>query len=327
MYPFSNHSWFVHNDKGKLSADSSSSFNLGMVTDAIWTDYDKDGWEDLLVAREWNSLVLIKNFNGKEFIPQKIPVLEDMHGIWYSLVAGDFDQDGDDDYIAGNLGDNHRFTVSDNYPLNLYAIDIDLDGNIDPLTTAYWKDQNDEMTEYPVNYLDELCAQSAYFKSLFKDYTSFSLTSFKDILDIDILKRLELKLYVNTTSSYVLWNDKAGFRWEKLPKPLQFSPIKKMIAQDLNGDNWLDVILSGNDYTYDVSTGYYDAIKGIVLMNNGSKLNNGKPFFEVLTPSQSGMLLQGMVESLLWFKGDTSLVVAGFNRAKVAVFEHIHKRN
>ena len=145
------------------------------------------------------------------------------------------------------------------------------------------------------------------------------------MLDENILKRLEFKLDVNTTSSYILWNEKANFRWEKLPESVQVSPVKKMIVQDLNGDGYPDVLIGGNDYTYDVSTGYYDANKGIVLLNKGKKQEKGKPSFEVLSPSQSGLLLQGMVESLLWFKGDTSLVVAGFNRAKATVFEHVQK--
>ncbi|MEI8224508.1 MAG: VCBS repeat-containing protein [Bacteroidota bacterium] len=324
MFPYSNHSWIIHNDKGKLSVDSASRLNLGMVTDAVWTDYDKDGWEDLLVAREYNSVILLKNMNGKELVPQIIPGLEAKRGIWYSLVAGDFDQDGDDDYIVGNLGDNHRFNVSDKYPLNLYVIDLEMDGTIDPLITAYWPDKNGKMTEYPINYLDELWSQSGFFQARFKDYAPFSFTGFRDMLDENILKRLEFKLDVNTTSNYILWNDKGNFRWEKLPILLQVSPIKKIIVQDLNGDNYPDVLIGGNDYSYDVPTGYYDANKGIVLLNKGNKQEKGKPAFEVLTPSQTGMLLQGMVESLLYFKGDTSLVVAGFNRAKVAVFEHTH---
>jgi hypothetical protein len=264
--------------------------------------------------------------NGKKLVPQFIPSLEAKRGIWYSIAVGDFDQDGDDDYIIGNLGDNHRFTVSDKYPLNLYAIDLDLDGTIDPVMTAYWNDKNGKMTEYPVNYLDELWSQSGFFRAKFHDYTSFSLTGFKAMLDENILKRLEFKLDVNTTSSYILWNDKTSFRWEKLPENVQVSPVKKMIVQDLNGDGYPDVLIGGNDYTYDVSTGYYDANKGIVLLNKGKKQEKGKPSFEVLTPAQSGLLLQGMVESLLWFKGDTSLVVAGFNRAKASVFEHVQKK-
>ena len=321
MFPYSNHSWLILNEKGKLSTNSKSILDLGMVTDAIWTDYDNDGWEDLLVVREWNSIVLLKNMNGKELVPQNIPSLESHRGIWYSVIAGDFDQDGDQDFIVGNLGDNHRFTLSDKYPMNLYAIDLDNDGVIDPIISAYWPDTTGKMKEYPINYLDELWSQSAFFQRRFKDYTTFSYATMDRILDENVIKKLAFKLDVNTTSSYIIWNDKGNFRWEKLPDVLQQSPIKKMIVQDLNGDNYPDVLIGGNDYTYDVPTGYYDANKGIVLMNKGRKQEKNMPAFDVLTPSQSGLLLQGMVESLLYFKGDTSLVVAGFNRAGVGVYK------
>jgi enediyne biosynthesis protein E4 len=319
MFPYANHSWLVNNDKGKLSVTEASKLNLGMVTDAIWTDYDKDGWEDLLVAREWNSLVLLKNMKGKELVPQNIPALEDKHGIWYGLAAGDFDQDGDDDYIAGNLGDNHRFTVSDEYPMQLYAIDLDNDGNIDPLSTAYWKDQTDVMKEYPINYLDELWAQSTFFQKKYANYTDFSFSNVSEILDDNMLKRLEFKLRVNTTSTYIIWNDKGNLRWEKLPFPVQESPVRKMIVRDFNSDKYPDVLLAGNDYTYDVATGYYDANKGIVLLNKGK----GMQGFDLLTPVKSGILLQGMVESLQYFEGDTALIVAGINRNQALVYKQV----
>jgi hypothetical protein len=317
-FPYANPSWLIINQKGNLSAKPPLQLDLGMVTDAVWSDYDKDGWEDLIVTREWNSIIILKNMNGRDLVPQKIPELEEKHGIWYSIVAGDFDQDGDEDYIAGNLGVNHRFTISDQYPLSLYAIDLDLDGNIDPLTTAFWKDKNNKMTEYPVNYLDELMAQSTFFQKMFNDYTSFSYAGIKDMLNEEILKRLDFKLYVNTTSSYILWNDRGKFRWEKLPGPMQVSPVTKMVVQDLNNDKFPDVIAGGNDYTYDVSTGYYDALKGIVLLSKGKSQS-----FDVLPPNKSGLLLQGMVESLLYFDGDSSLVVAGLNRARAVVYRHI----
>ncbi len=325
MYPYSNHSWLIINDKGKLTVNQSSKLDLGMVTDAIWTDYDNDGWEDLLVVRDWNSLILLKNINGKELVPQKIPELESHRGIWYSIAAGDFNKDGYMDYIVGNIGDNNRFTASDKYPLNLYAVDLDLNGIIDPIISGYWPDENGKMKEYPLDYLDELSAQSGFFHAKFKDYTSFSYGGIKDMFDANMMKRVQFTLDVNTTSSYILWNEKGKFRWEKLPWQLQVSPIKKMIVEDFNGDGYPDILVGGNDYTYNVSTGYYDANKGIVLLNKGKNRKAGEPSFEVLTPAQSGILLQGMVESLLYFKGDTSLVVAGFNRAKATVFEHTQK--
>jgi hypothetical protein len=90
-----------------------------------------------------------------------------------------------------------------------------------------------------------------------------------------------------------------------------------MIVKDFNRDSLPDVLVAGNDYTYDVATGYFDANKGIVLQNNGNRS------FEVLTSAESGILLQGMVESLLYFDGDTALIVAGMNRAKVKVYKQI----
>jgi len=316
MFPHADPSWLIINDKGVLKADSSLRFSIGMVTDAIWTDYDKDGWEDLLIAREWNSLMILKNNKGKELVNANIKGFEDYHGLWYSLAAGDFDNDGDEDYIAGNLGENNRFNINKRYPLSLYSIDLDMDGVIDPLTTAWWRDKNDKMTEYPVNYLDELMGQSTFFQKIFEDYSSFSFTGIDKMLDEEILKRLEFKLTVNTCSSFIIWNEGGRFRWEKLPRELQVAPVRKIIVHDLNNDGNPDAIIGGNDYTFDISTGYYDALKGIVLLNKGKTRS-----FEVLPPSKSGLLLKGMIGSLLFFDGDTSLVVAGINRGETVVYE------
>ncbi len=316
MFPYSNQSWLIRNNNGVLSSDASSKLNLGLVTDALWSDYDGDGWEDLLVTREWNSIAVLKNIGGKELVSQKLKGMDERLGFWYTIAAGDLDSDGDTDYIAGNLGDNHRFTVSEKYPMGLYSIDLDLDGNIDPLTTAYWKNKEGLMTDYPINYLDELLAQSVFFQKKFADYTSFSYMGINDILDADVLSRLDFKLNVNTTSSYILWNNEGGFNWEKLPVSAQISAVKKILVRDLNGDKFPDLLLAGNDYTYDVSTGFYDAGKGIVLINKGIN----KPFV-VMPYSASGILLKGMVESLLCIEGDTTLVVAGINRDRISVFQ------
>lgn len=315
-FPVSSYSWLIENDKGKLSVNSTSKFDLDMVTDAVWSDYDNDGWEDLIVTREWNSVLVLKNMNGKELVPQEIPELDNLRGFWYTIVASDLDQDGDDDYLVGNLGNNHRFTVSPEYPLYLYVFDLDMDGTLDPLMTGFWKNDQGKMEEYPVNYLDELKEQSTFFQTRFTDYNTFSNTSFPEILDEKVKKVVEFRLRVNTTSTGILWNDKGKFSWEELPEAVQVSPIKKMIVRDLNGDNLPDILAVGNDYTYDVSTGYYDANKGLVLLNKG----RNKPF-EILSPSKTGFLLQGMVESLQVFDGDTLMVVVGINRAKAVTFK------
>jgi hypothetical protein len=320
MFPYATHSWIIHNDKGKFVADSASLLDLGMVTDAVWTDYDKDGWEDLLIAREWNSLAIVKNNKGKIFTATLLPGMENFSGFWYTVAAGDFDNDGDDDYIAGNIGDNNRFKVSGKYPMNLYVIDLDLDGIVDPLISAFCPDLKGKMTEYPVNYLDELWAQSTFFRKAFTDYNSFSRTRMEDIIKAGLSDNLNARLMVNTASSYIIWNEKGRFKWEKLPAALQISPLKKIIIRDINDDNFPDAIIGCNDYTYDVPTGYYDAGKGFVLVNEARSGNKSFPF-RICPPSESGMLLQGMVESLLFLDDDTTLLVAGTNRSKVVVYQ------
>ncbi len=320
-FPFAPDSWIVVNNGGKFMAEDAMHFNVGMVTDAVWSDYDGDGWEDLIIAREWNSLLILKNNAGGDMKSVEIPEIESMHGIWFSISAADLDNDGDDDYIVGNLGLNHQLNVSDQYPMQLYAVDIDNDGIIDPLRTAYWKDQFDVMREYPVNYLDELSAQSVFFQKKFNDYTTFSYATIDDMLDSAIRKRILYKFHVNNTASQILWNDGGKFRWEALPMDVQVSPLKKVIVDDFNSDGKPDIILTGNDYTYDVATGYFDANKGLIMMSKGKKEG-----FQLLHPPQSGFFLQGMVESLLYFPGDTALVVAGLNRAKAVVLEHIRSK-
>jgi len=316
VFPRANNSHLIINDKGKLSSDTTYSFNIGMVTDAVWSDFDNDGWEDLIVSREWNSILILKNENGKNLVPLSLPGLSEIKGLWYTVTAGDFDNDGDNDYIAGNLGNNHRYTVNKKYPLSVYLLDIDMDGNKEPLVTGYWEDQKNVMTEYPVNYLDELASQSVYFQRLFPTYTIFSFTTVDQILNEDIIKRVELKLQVNTTSSYVLWNEGGHFRCDSLPRSLQVAPITKTVVHDFNDDGYVDVLLGGNDHTYDATTGYYDANKGMLLLSKGPEQS-----FEILPPSKSGILLNGMVESLLYLEGDPPLIIGGINRRQAVVYK------
>ncbi len=312
-FPVAHRSYLLVNEDGKFKIDDQLTFDIGMVTDALWSDYDNDGWEDLLIAREWNSLILLKNDKGQNLKVVRDSKIESIHGIWSSLTAGDFDHDGDQDYLAGNLGLNNRFTISEEYPMRVYAIDLDKNGFIDPISTAYWKDENGIMQEYPINYLDELASQSPFFRKSFTTYTKFSYTTAKEIINPDTIAAQRI-YYVNTTSSYALWNDKGNFTWQELPLAAQVAPIRKMLVHDFNGDKISDVLVTGNDHSYDVSTGYYDANKGLILLGTGSA------GFIAMPPSKSGLIINGQVESLLLFEGDTSFVMAGINRKKLEVF-------
>ena len=121
IFPFTANSWFLMNDRGTFRQENCMDFYSGMVTDATWTDYDGDGWEDLFIAREWNNIAVAKNLGPAGFRFQKIPEIESKHGIWYSIAAGDFDLDGNEDLIVGNLGNNHRYTVNEQHPLRIFS--------------------------------------------------------------------------------------------------------------------------------------------------------------------------------------------------------------
>ena len=155
---------------------------------------------------------------------------------------------------------------------------------IDPLSTAYWKDVYGNMQEYPINYMDELASQSPYFRKNFTGYADFSYASMKRIFDVENIPK-EAVHKITTTSSYVLWNDKGAFVWEELPKKAQISPIKKMLVHD-NGDSYPDVLVGGNDHSYNVSTGNYDANKDQLMISKGA--SGG---FEILSPAETGLLL------------------------------------
>ncbi|HEX2976016.1 MAG TPA: hypothetical protein VHO68_08760, partial [Bacteroidales bacterium] len=248
-----------------------------------------------------------------------VPEFEAHPGIWYSIISGDFDNDGDNDLVAGNIGENIRFRVSEKYPMNMYVLDFEMDGIVDPIMTSFWPDAKGDMKEYPVNYLDELWSQSPYLKAKLRNYTTFSAMEAKDLIPPKMAANAA-KLNINTVASCIIWNNGKSFTFQRLPVEMQLSPVKKMIAADLNKDGYQDLIAGGNDYSYEVPTGNFDACKGIVLINRLSSGKREDRPFELLGPAQSGLLLQGMLESMLWFEGDTSFIVAGFNRADAKLF-------
>lgn len=172
------------------------------------------------------------------------------------------------------------------------------------------------MTEYPINYLDELVGQTNFFMKEYKSFKAFSFVSIPEMFDTATMNRVDETFHINTASSYILWNEEETFRWEKLPTPAQVSPIKKTIIKDFNKDGYPDVLMAGNDHSFDISTGYYDANKGLLLMSS-----EGKPLNSLLPPSESGLALNGMVESLLFLDGENPLIMAGLNRDSIVTYK------
>ncbi|MCF0073255.1 VCBS repeat-containing protein [Dyadobacter sp. CY261] len=298
-YPKPVSSHILRNDSGNgavrfsnvTSAVAPYLTGIGLVCDALWTDYDNDGWTDLLLAGEWMPLTFLKNEKGK--FKKVVTGLETKTGWWGSLVAGDFDNDGDMDYVGGNLGMNSLSRASESRPVNVYAKDFNNDGYFDAIPTVFYKAKDDTYKEFPYNTRDDMGKQVIQVRQRFQEYGKFAESALNDILKPEELKGA---LHLSATwmkSSYIenLGGNKFAIR--ELPLQAQFAPLFGMMAGDFDQDGSLDVMLSGNDYGSEVSVGRYDAMYGLVLKGDG------KGGFRPLSIAESGYMVNGNMKGLV----------------------------
>lgn len=270
-YPESPQSYLLRNDASggtaKFTDISAAQLpqkgNLGMVTSALWTDYDNDGWIDLALVGEFMPVTFINNKGG--VLQQNTPVvLEKSNGWWNSLVAGDFDNDGDMDYVAGNAGLNNWLKTSITEPVCVYAKDFDKNGRIDPILCHF-----NNGVEYMVHARDDINLQMTAMKARFRDYTKWAEVDFKSaFLKEEIGDALVLRCY--TFSSAYIENKGGGkFELHDLPVTAQLSSIYGMQTADVDNDGNLDVVCTGNSFAPETQSGRNDAQGMLVLKGNG----------------------------------------------------------
>ena len=278
---------------------------LTMVTSALWTDYNSDGWNDLIVVGEFMQVEFFQNKEGRLVRATNSTGLQKTEGWWNSINGGDFDGDGDTDYILGNLGRNHKYHASKEEPLCIYAKDYDKDGNMDPIMCYYIGDEN-----YIAHSRDELISQISAMRSRFKTYKSYAETSFgKSFLPEELESAYVVKSH-NFSSSYLENLGDGTFKISDLPIAAQMGPVEGILVEDIDKDGFEDVILTGNSYATEVATGRYDALKGLVLKGNG------KGSFETLSLEKSGFIndydASGLA-SIRNSKGELQIVTANNN--------------
>jgi enediyne biosynthesis protein E4 len=311
-YPLTPQSYLLRNDsKGEMLkfTDITNQFakglsEIGMVTSALWTDTDNDGFKDLLLAGEWMPITLFQNQKGKSLEKMNIESFKKSTSCWNSLSGGDFDNDGDIDYIAGNMGMNSMYKASPNEPVTMYGKDFDNNENIDPILTHYI--QGKEYLAHPRNTLGD---QIVATKKLLTTYEKYGKMEFRDIFkSVDTDNAFTAKC--ESFASVIIENKGNNvFIIRQLPNICQISPMSGTQVFDINQDGNLDILAVGNDYSPESLTGRYDASIGWYLQGNG------KGNFKNITLNKSGFCVKGDAKSLVILKGNKGkpMILVGKN--------------
>jgi hypothetical protein len=281
-YAFPATSYLLINENGKFKKAKNSIApgleNIGMVTGAVFSDIDNDGDADLLVVGEWMKIMILENENGIfKDNSKKFGILDDSRGMWWSITASDIDNDGDDDYIIGNLGLNNKFKATKEHPFKVYANDFDNNGTNDVVLAKFYKD-----SYVPLRGKECSTQQMPFISEKFKNYHSFASSTLIDILPKDKMDAAVV-YEISNFESIILVNDKGTLKPQALPIEAQVSPIKDALVDDFNNDGFKDIIIVGNHYGVEVETVRYDAGYGLLLLGDGK--HNYKPS----EPSNSGI--------------------------------------
>jgi hypothetical protein len=322
-YPEPTSCFILRNESGKNAVkftDATAQLapglkNIGLVCDALWTDYDGDGWQDLLLVGEWMAPTMFRNEKGK--LPTANWKMAAGTGWWNSLAAADFDRDGDVDYLAGNLGLNALNRATPDEPIRIYAKDFNNDGSYDAIPTVYFPDESGQRREVTFHGRDDLIKQLISMRARFPRYRDFGNATMDALLPKE--DRKGAVVYEADYLKSVCIENQGGGKFNVRPLPLmaQVAPIFGIVADDFDGDGHLDALLVGNDFGNEVLIGRYDALNGLLLRGDG------KGDFTPLTIAQSGFYVPGDAKGLARLAGPNgqSRFVATQNRGPLNVFQ------
>jgi hypothetical protein len=255
----------VNDGQGKFSISNQPALqNVGMVTDAVWDDFNGDDSPDLILTGEWMSPQFFANENGiftnvtRQYLPASV------EGLWRTIQPADINRDGKMDYLLGNWGLNSKLHCSRESPLKLYVGDFDGNGQLETLLAMARAGQY-----YPVHSMDEIDSQlHGMIRKKFPSYREFAGQSMEEVFGKDALEQAAL-LEVNTLASGYLRNDVESFRFVPFEKDLQVSPINRFLVADFNADGRMDILTAANDCGLSPYHGRLVSNTGMILSGDG----------------------------------------------------------
>jgi hypothetical protein len=318
QYPNCSQSYLLRNDSknGNISFTDITKTNamgldhVGMVSDALFTDYDNDGFKDLLLVGSFMPVQCFKNINGRQFVYKEFAGLSKTSGWYNSLCEGDFDNDGDMDYLAGNLGLNSPFQATPQQPVTVRYNDFNKDGILDPFLFAY-----NQGIEYPVHPKAVVSDQITGLRKRFYLHADYGRATYEDLFTLEERKG-EKHLEAYNMQSILLVNEKNSFKVVSLPFLVQSAPMQSSLPIDIDLDGDLDILAVGNSYTSDALTGRYDASQGWVLINKGGNK------FELSSYQQTGFIIPGDARTMALIKtiNGQSVILVGRNSSSIKAF-------
>lgn len=281
------HSYLLQNDGKGRFIDVTDKYAkglsyIGMVTNAVWFDIDKDNDKDLVVSCEWGGITAFINDNGYFTIKQ----LTEKKGWWNFVLPLDVDNDGDIDIVAGNLGLNSRLQASAEQPVSLYFNDFDDNGKNEQVLTYFVKKK-----EITFANKDELQKQMPMIKKKYIYAEDFAKASFKDIFQTDKIRNAVVLSADYFANAVLINNGNLNFTTKALAWQAQLSSYRDAAIVDANNDNLPDILLAGNYYSNNIHAGRYDADYGTILINTGKG--------DFICEGLNGLILKGEVRHIM----------------------------
>lgn len=284
-YPEPASSALYRNTGGQLEPDPTHKAllqDVGLVSSAVFTDLNNDGWPELVLACEWGPVKIFRNEAGQlvpwdwrltwadtdvHTAPHKaILTLSQLTGWWHSVAAGDFDGDGRLDLVAGNWGLNSSYyTPSPDRPVRIYYGDFDGNSSVD-LLEAYTDWETGRIVQR--RDLGFLCKGLPLLRTRFPTHRSFSYADAQAVLgDAAATAR---QVVANLLASVLLLNRGDRFEVRPLPPEAQWAPALGLAVADFDGDGHEDVFLSQNFFAMRLEEPRLDAGRGLLLRGDGS---------------------------------------------------------